>query len=74
MKFSLLGIEILLFCPQIGCILTDVQGVYTEDYIEGQRSKKKFIHKFNFRFKASTDLDRIIVEGRAFHFLMVHGK
>ena len=29
MKFSLLGIEILLFCPlQISYILTDVQGVY----------------------------------------------
>ena len=47
----------------------------TEDYIEGQRSKiiiikiKIFIHKFNF-----SDLDRIIVEGRALHFLMVHGK
>ena len=55
----------------------------TEDYIEGQRSKIIiikikikikikifiFIHKFNF-----SDLDRIIVEGRALHFLMVHGK
>ena len=44
----------------------------TEDYIEDQGSKNS--KRLTLDLKASTDLDRIIVEGRAFHFLMVHRK